>query len=96
MPEPFVYFDRNGVRRILIPGDERTFRVLTQQDVEPILESVNRDREIMAHNGDNKVLARLPVEIYERMIQEGWGPDDEAKWLNSSEAAAYRIWRGRV
>jgi hypothetical protein len=98
MQRTFVYSDANGVRRTLIADDERPdqFVVKTSQDLEPIVDSVNRDREIMPHNGHNKVIGRFPVEVFERMINEGWGPDDEARFYNSDEAAPYRIWRGRV
>jgi hypothetical protein len=98
MQRAFVYQDANGVRRTLIADDERPdqFVVKTEQDIEPVLESVARDRELMAHNGDNRVIGRFPVEVFERMIHEGWGPDDEARYYNSPEAARFRIWKGRV
>ena len=50
----------------------------------------------MAHNGHNKLLARIPVTIFERSVHEGWDEGDWARWLNSSEAAPFRIWQGRV
>jgi hypothetical protein len=94
----YVYQDRYGVRRTVIVDDERPdrFVVHTEQDVGPLIDSVARDREIMRHDGVNKLVARLPVEVFERMIHEGWGPEDEARFLNSPEAAPYRVWRGRV
>jgi hypothetical protein len=93
-----IYRDADGVRRTLVTDDERPedFGVLTQQDIEPILDSVARDRETMSHNGVNKLLARIPIEIYERSVHEQWSEDDWARWLNSSEAEPFRIWRGRV
>ena len=88
----------DGVRRTLITDDERPedFTVHTQQDIEPILDSVGRDRETMSHNGVNKLLARIPIEIYERSVREQWDEPTWARWLNSSEAAPFRIWRGNV
>ena len=59
-----------------------------------MLDSVERDRAIMAHDGHNKLLARIPVTIFERSVHEGWDEGDWARWLNSSEAAPFRIWRG--
>lgn len=93
-----IYRDADGVRRTLVTDDERPedFAVLTQQDIEPILDSVARDRETMSHNGVNKLLARIPIEIYERSVHEQWSEGDWARWLNSAEAAPFRIWRGRV
>jgi hypothetical protein len=93
-----IYRDADGVRRTLVTDDERPedFGVLTQQDIEPILDSVARDRETMSHNGVNKLLARIPIEIYERSVHEQWSERDWSRWLNSSEAEPFRIWRGRV
>jgi hypothetical protein len=98
MQRAFVYEDRNGVRRTLIADDERPdrFTVKTSQDVEPVLESVARDRELMAHNGVNKLAARIPVSIYERSVHEEWSEADWKRWLNSSEAEPFRIWKGRL
>jgi hypothetical protein len=102
MPErKTVYRDAYGVRRTLITDDEHPFRavVQTEQLLDEILAGIKRDRELLAANDNrspNRHLARIPVEIFERMILEGWGPDDEARWLNSPEAAEFRIWRGRV
>jgi hypothetical protein len=98
MQRAFVYEDRNGVRRTLIADDERPdrFVVQTSQDLEPILESIARDRELMAHTGVNKLAARIPVAIYERAIHEEWSEDDWKRWLNSSEAEPFRIWKGQL
>jgi hypothetical protein len=92
-----VYHNADGVRRTLIVDDERPgFVVKTSQDVEPVLASVERDRALMAHDGVNKLLARIPVSIFERSVHEQWDEGDWKKWLNSSEAAPFRVWRGRV
>ena len=50
----------------------------------------------MSHNGVNKLLARIPIEVYERSVHEQWDEADWARYLNSSEAAPFRIWRGTV
>ena len=93
-----LYRDADGIRRTAIWDDEDPdqFTVHTQQDVEPILDSVERDRAVMSHDGVNKLLARIPITIYERSVHEDWDEGDWARWLNSSEAAPYRIWQGRV
>ena len=98
MQRAFVYEDRDGVRRTLIADDERPdrFVVNTEQDLEPVLESVARDRELMANNGVNKLAARIPVSIYERSVHEQWSESDWKRWLNSAEAEPFRIWKGRV
>jgi hypothetical protein len=92
-----VYQNGYGVRRTLIVDDERPgFVVNTEQDIEPVLDSIERDRATMAHDGVNKLLARIPIAIFERSVHEQWDEGDWKKWLNSSEAAPFRIWRGRV
>ena len=93
-----VYRDANGVRRTMILDDDAPDRVVvhTTQVLDEILAGISRDRELQKPVSDNRHVARIPVEIFERMILEGWGPDDEARWLNSPEAAPFRIWRGRV
>ena len=93
-----TYRNRDGVRRTLITDDERPedFVVHTEQRLDEILDSVERDRAAMSHNGINKLLARIPIEVYERSVHEQWDERDWALYLNSSEAAPFRIWRGRV
>ena len=98
MQRGFVYEDANGVRRTLIADDERPdqFTVKTEQDIEPLLDSVARDRELMAHNGVNKLAARIPVSIFERSVHEEWSEATWKRWLNSSDAAPFRIWKWRL
>ena len=94
MQRAFVYEDRNGVRRTLLADDERPdqFTVKTSQDLEPILDSIARDRELMANTGDNVVLGRVPVGVYERAVHEEWDEGDWRKWWNG-EGRAFRIWK---
>jgi hypothetical protein len=93
-----VYREANGVRRTMILDDDNPSRVVVQtdQDLTEILTSIAHKRETLRPGADIKPVATIPIEIFERMMREGWGPDDEAKWLNSSEAAPFRIWRGNV
>lgn len=93
-----VYQARNGVVRTAITDTDYPGRLVIncQQDIEPVLDSVERDRAIMAHDGVNKLLARIPVSIFERSIHEQWDEGDWRKWLNSSEAAPFRVWKGNV
>jgi len=94
MQRAFVYADANGVRRTLIADDERPdqFVVKTTQDIEPILESVARDRELMRNTGDAKVLGRVPVAVAERAVHQQWDESDWRKWWNG-EGRAFRIWK---
>ena len=71
------------------------FHVKHEQDVEPILDSIHRDREIMPH-GENKLAARIPTVIYEELQRQGIADDPDLfkAWLNSSDAEPWRIWKG--
>lgn len=91
------YRARDGVVRTLI-ADEGGFVIRTDQDVEPILDSIARDREIMTNRGDNKVLGRLPLLVVEDLIRREIYDDPDAfdRWWNSTEANPWRIWGGRV
>jgi hypothetical protein len=94
-----VYLNRDGVRKTLIWDDDAPdhFVIRTEEDIEPLLESVHRDREIMRNNGPNKVLGRVPRTVVERAAHEQWGEDDWRKWWNG-EGRAFRIWNpgGRI
>jgi hypothetical protein len=93
------YDARNGVSRTMILDDDsEVFHVEHRQDVEPILDSIKRDQEIMPQSGDNKLAARIPTIIYEELQRAGIADDPDLfkAWLNSPEAEPWRVWRGRL
>lgn len=92
-----VYRNGYGIRRELVWNDNGEVVFNTDQDVEPVLESIARDRETMRH-GTNKVAARLPAIEVEKLTRRGIYNDPDAfkKWLNGPEAAEWRIWRGNL
>ena len=92
-----IYRDRDGIRRTLIWDDEDpdVFHILTEQDVEPILDAVARDREIMANNGHNKLTHHVPAIVYERACREQWDEGDWRKWYNG-EGRAFAVYNGRL
>ena len=91
------YRNHDGVRRTLITDDEtpNVVTVHTEEDLEPLLDSVARDREIMRNDGANKLLGRIPVTLYERAVTEQWDESDWRKWWNG-DGRAFRIWDGRI
>lgn len=93
-----IYRDSDGIRRTLVWDDEDpdTFSILTEQDVEPILEAVHRDREIMANNGENRLTHHVPAIVYEQACREQWDEQKWRAWLNSSDATPFRVYRGTV
>ena len=93
-----VYRNADGVRRTLIADDERPDEVVvqTEQVLDEILAGVARDRELHKARSENKLLARVPISIYERAILERWDDGDWKRYLNSAEAAPFRVWQGDV
>jgi hypothetical protein len=85
------------VRTIIADDDEPKFHVHHAQDVEPVLDSIHRDREIMAQNGVNRHTHRIPAVIYEQLQLQGIADDPDLfkAWLNSSDADPWRIWWGK-
>jgi hypothetical protein len=100
MEEKKPYDARNGIRRTILTDDATpdVFHVKHEQDVEPILDGIHRDRELMPHTGHNKLAARIPAVIYEQLQRQGIADDPDLfkAWLNSDEAAPWRVWRGRL
>jgi hypothetical protein len=94
-----VFKDEAGVRKTITweDGEPNKFGILSEQDVEPILDGIARDREHMRH-GKNKIVARLPLFVVEDLIRREIYFDEPLfkKWLNSPEADEWRIWKGRV
>ena len=94
------YSARAGVERTMIFDDSApgSFHVKHSQDVEPILDSIQRDREIMPNTGENKLAARIPAIIYEELQRQGIADDPDLfkAWLNGPEATEFRIWKGRL
>lgn len=90
------YSARDGFVRKSIYDDGK-LHIAISQDVEPILDGIARDREIMRH-GVNKLAARIPMFLYEDLKHRGIIDDEDAfkKWLNSPEADPWRIWKGRI
>lgn len=93
------YSARNGIERTMILDDaSSTFTVQHSQDVEPILDGIARDREIMRNDGDFKLTHRIPTVIYEELQRAGIADDPDLfrAWLNSSDATPWRIWEGKT
>ena len=94
-----LYSASGDVIRTIITDDASTqFHVKHSQDVEPILDSIARDREIMANTGDFKLSHRIPTIVYEQLQLQGIADDPDLfkAWLNSSDANPWRIWPGSL
>jgi hypothetical protein len=91
------YAYRDGVARTMVSHDDH-LTLIVSQDVERILEEIAFLRTQVQPGSTNKLAARLPVPIYEDLKHRGIIDDDDAwrKWLNSYEAAPWRVYQGRL
>jgi hypothetical protein len=89
---------RDGIVRETIydPGEGRLV-VQMHQNVDEIIAGIERDRDNMKRTMNKKV-ATLPAFVVEDLTYRGIYNDRDAfdKWLNSSEADPWRVWKGRV
>jgi predicted transcriptional regulator YheO len=93
-----LYMVRDGiVRETLYDDSEGRLVVSAQQYLDEIIEGIARDRENMRKTEFKKV-ATLPAIVVENLTKRGIYDDRDAfdKWLNSSEATPWRVWRGNV
>lgn len=98
MERKTVTGNANGVRRTLVTDSEKPYQfgIYTEQVLDEILAGIRRDQENHREGTVNKLVARVPITIYERAVHEGWDEGDWKRWLNSSEAVPFRIWSGQV
>lgn len=96
MQTAFVYSNANGIKRTMHPQGENQFTIHTELQMDAILEDIKRCQEQHPRSGMNKLVAKVPMTIYEQSLKEGWDEDDWKKWLNSYDAAPFRVWKGRV
>jgi hypothetical protein len=81
--------------------DGDSFTIETIQDVQPLLEKNKQDfNEVSGTDrwGDGKLVARIPMVIYDQWIREGI-VDDQAKLkakLNDPDNRFMRIWPGHL
>jgi hypothetical protein len=87
-----------AIQRALLTDWEQPNKVVVETNVHlPDLEANNRAlAEQQSAKDPARLLARVPMTIYERSMHEGWDNDDWTKWLNSDEAKPFRVWTGRV
>jgi hypothetical protein len=93
-----VYHEDLGVRRTLITDSDKPDRVIvdTKVDCTQLIENNKMLGELHSTNSVNKMVARVPMTIYERSINEGWDDDDWKRWLNDPDNKMFRVWQGRV
>lgn len=79
-------------------SDPGVVRLVTTQDVDPIITYAREMSEMGGWSGEMKPAAEIPMVIVEQMMQSGaWNdPDAMRKWLNDPQNECFRIWKGRV
>ncbi len=94
----YVYQEMDGIRRTVFfdEDDPNTFSTNVEMDAEPIVETNRVLQELHPVKSTNKLIARVPMTVYEQSIHENWDEDKWKKWLNDPDNAAFRIWKGRV
>lgn len=94
-----VYRNADGIRRTMVSDSEAPgqIKVLTEIDVEGVIESNKIARELQPVRATNRLLAKgVPMTVVEKSLREQWDDSDWKKWLNDPDNAAFRIWPGRV
>lgn len=71
-------------------------RVKTEVDVTSLIDNNRALAETQNPRSTNKLVARVPMTVYEKSILEGWDEGDWKKWLNDPDNAAFRVWKGMV
>lgn len=93
-----VYHNEHGVRRTIIAddGNAEKFAVHTEVDLTEVLANIKRDRDSLSAKSVNKLVARVPMTIYEKSLVEQWDEGDWKKWLNDPDNCHFRVWQGRI
>lgn len=100
MESRIVYRNSDGVKRTALVDYEQPnkFTVHTEVEMDEVLEGIKRAREDETARNfpTNRLVARVPMTVYEKSIVEQWDEADWKKWLNDPDNAAFRVWPGRV
>lgn len=93
-----VYHNADGVRRTAYYDHETPdkFHVHTEVDIEDLIR--NNAELALGHKpfSDNKLLARVPLTVYEQSVREDWDEDQWKRWLNDFDNKPFRVWQGQV
>lgn len=100
MESRIVYRNSDGVKRtMLVDQDEPDkFTVHTEVEMDEVLNNIERAREeeLAQPFKVNRLLAKVPMTVYERSLLEQWDESDWKKWLNDPNNKHLRVWPGRV
>jgi hypothetical protein len=93
-----VYHNQDGYRRTLITDDADPYTVHshTALNLDPIIAQVEHAKDYSRALKHNRLLAKVPMTVYEQSVHEGWGDDDWKRWLNDPQNKPFRVWEGSV
>jgi hypothetical protein len=94
----YTYHDKDGYRRTLYREDDNrdTFGVHTEMNVDSLVENNKAMAEIHPDRSTNKLVARVPMTIYEQSVHENWDEEQWRRWLNDPDNRAFRVWKGNL
>lgn len=93
-----VYQQNGGLKRMVESHSDGSFTLATEQDLEDVI----AENKMLAENQTGKetyrLAARVPVDVVERAMREGWLHDDDKwrKWMNDADNRDHRVWAGRI
>jgi hypothetical protein len=100
MESRIIYRNSDGVKRTALVdySDPDKFTVHTEVQMDEVLDSVKRAREeeLAQPMRTNRLLAKVPMTVYEKSLVEQWDEADWTKWLNDPDNKHFRVWPGRV
>jgi len=98
MERKFVYQDDGVVRRTMFADDATPdkFGIFTEQNTPDLFANNVALADAHPRRSTNKLVARVPIQVYEQAIREGWDDDDWKKFLNDPANKNLRVWQGRV
>lgn len=96
--QSIIYHNRDGVRRSIVFDRDtpEVFHQKTQVDCTQLVDNNRALEELHDRRSTNKLLARVPMTIYEQSLREDWDEGDWRKWLNDPDNVHFRVWKGRV
>lgn len=94
-----------GIREIFVPiNNEGDFHIVTQQDHEPIMQSVQDERNLhrskawQKWKGDMHKVASIPMPVWNELCRLGIAFDERElrKWLDDPDQKVFRTKPGRL
>jgi hypothetical protein len=103
MSEVRTIYQDDGLLRRAVISDPRdgffgTFTTAASMDCTSIVEENKALREAQTGKETFRLMARIPVTLYEKAIREGWANDERKwqAWLNDPDNRMFRVDEGRV